>query len=57
MTELFTIELSKLLFQNSVIVLSRAGIPEDIRCHFRHITERKRRKLVSQIKLFTVLEL
>ena len=57
MTELFTLELSKLLFQKSVIVLSYDGLPEDIRCHFRHIIERKRGKFVSQIKLLTMLEL
>ena len=55
-TELFTIELSKFLFQNSVIILSYDGLPEDINCHFRHIIERKCGKLVSQINLFTMLD-
>jgi hypothetical protein len=56
MTELLTIEPSKLLFQNSVIVLSYDGLPEDIRGQFRHITARKWGELVSQIKLFTMLD-
>jgi hypothetical protein len=57
MSELFKIELRKPPFQNSVIVLSYdVGPPEGIRCHFRHVTEKKCGKLVSQVKLFTMLD-